>query len=86
MNYKKRLEIVAQAKAHQLKHESNDIRIKNPKDTTVTITFYTDQGLNDHYSGFVYTNDSTEIETLDAKVKAGGNDFRLEPNWYLIHD
>ncbi len=66
--------------------KSHEVAIQTLKDTFVTITFYTDRGLNDHYSGFIYTNDKTDIKTFDDKVKNGGNDFKLQPNWYLIND
>jgi len=66
--------------------KSKEINIKTTKDTFVTITFYTDAGINDHYSGFVFTNDSDEIEHLDRKVEARGNDFKLQPNWYQVHE
>jgi hypothetical protein len=66
--------------------KSNEVTIQTLKDTFVTITFYTDRGLNDHYSGFIYTNDTIDIKTFDDNVKNGGNDFKLQPNWYLIHD
>jgi hypothetical protein len=66
--------------------KSNEVTIQTLKDTFVTITFYTDRGLNDHYSGFIYTNDSTDVKTFDENVRNGGNDFKLKNNWYLIHD
>lgn len=50
------------------------------------VLFHTDVGLMDHYSGFVYTNIPEELERLNDKVAEGGNDFKLEDNWYLIHD
>jgi hypothetical protein len=52
----------------------------------ITITFYVDRGLLDHYSAFVYTNDSTDIFSYDSKSENGGNDFKIEPNWYMIKD
>jgi hypothetical protein len=66
--------------------KSNEVTIQTLKDTFVTITFYTDRGLNDHYSGFIYTNDTTDMKTFDDNVKNGGNDFKLQQNWYLIRD
>jgi hypothetical protein len=45
----------------------------------ITVTFYTDRGLLDHYSAFVFTNNSAAIRELDEKVERGGNDFTLEP-------
>lgn len=55
-------------------------------DSTVTIKFYTDRGLLDHYSAIVYTNNANAISALDANVANGGNDFKLEENWYAIND
>jgi len=66
--------------------KSNTVAIDHQIDTSLTITFYTDTGINDHYSGFVYSNDSTQIKILNDKVKLGGNDLKKEENWYFIHD
>jgi hypothetical protein len=52
----------------------------------ITITFYVDRGLSDHYSAIVYTNDSTVIHSNEMNVENGGNDFKIEPNWYMIND
>lgn len=52
----------------------------------ITVTFYTDRGLLDHYSAFIYTNNPDDIKLFDEKVKEGGNDFKKEVNWYFIHD
>lgn len=53
---------------------------------SLTITFYIDRGLLDHYSAFIFTTDSSKINELDINVANGGNDFLLEPNWYIIND
>lgn len=52
----------------------------------ITITYYVDRGLLDHYSAFIFTKDSATIEELDRNVKNGGNDFKIEPNWYMVND
>jgi len=52
----------------------------------ITITFYVDRGLLDHYSAFIYTNDSTKIKEFNENVQNGGNDFKIEPGWYIIND
>ena len=52
----------------------------------ITITFYVDRGLLDHYSAIIFTNDSTDIKEFDRNVENGGNDFKIEPNWYMIND
>lgn len=64
----------------------NEVIIEKQKDSFVTMLFYTDRGLLDHYSGFIYSNDSIELKVLEENVKNGGNDVRLENNWYQIHD
>lgn len=52
------------------------------------IKFYTDRGLMDHFSAFIYTNDKKEIEQLDEQTKQDKNDkdVKLEEHWYYIQD
>ncbi len=52
----------------------------------ITINFYMDRGLLDHYSAIVFTNDSTVIAEMDENVKNEGNDFKIKQNWYVIND
>lgn len=52
----------------------------------ITVKFYLDRGLLDHYSAFVYTDDPIKINRLESKVKLDGNDHKLENNWYCIND
>lgn len=52
----------------------------------VTIKFYVDRGLLDHYSAIIFTNDSSAIEEFDRNVENGGNDFKIEQSWYMIND
>jgi hypothetical protein len=52
----------------------------------ITIKFYTDRGLIDHYSAIVFSNDSTVITEMDENVKNKGNDFKIKENWYIIND
>ena len=52
----------------------------------ITIKFYMDRGLLDHYSAIVYTNDSIVIAEMDENVKNKGNDFNIKQNWYVIND
>ncbi|WP_128330860.1 hypothetical protein [Apibacter sp. HY039] len=61
--------------------DSDTIDIHN-----LTIYFYYDRGLLDHFSALIYSNDSLQLSILDANVKNGGNDYKLENNWYLIND
>lgn len=66
--------------------KSNEVSIQTLKDTTVTLTFYTDRGLVDHYSGFIYTNEPEDMKSFDEKVKKGGNNSSKEANWYYISE
>ncbi len=63
---------------------------RNVNDTigfrNITITFYTDRGLLDHYSAIVFTIDSLVLKEMEDNVKNGGNDFKIEENWYAISD
>ena len=52
----------------------------------ISIRFYLDRGLMDHFSAFIYTNDPDEIAMLDEKVKQAANDYKLETNWYIVND
>lgn len=52
----------------------------------ITIKYYIDRGLLDHFSAFIFTTDSTEMKSLDMKVGQDGNDFKLEENWYIVND
>jgi hypothetical protein len=52
----------------------------------ISIRYYVDRGLLDHFSAFIYTRDSSEIKELEVKVQQGGNDFKIEDNWYMIND
>jgi hypothetical protein len=53
---------------------------------SISVKFYIDRGLLDHYSAFIFTNDSFDIRKMDLKIKDSTNDFKLEPNWYMIND
>lgn len=52
----------------------------------ITITFYMDRGLLDHYTAIVFTNDSTIMAGMNENVKNKGNDFKIKQNWYVIND
>ncbi len=52
----------------------------------ISIRYYVDRGLLDHFSAFIYTKDSSEIKELEIKVQQGGNDYRIEDNWYMVND
>ena len=54
----------------------------------LTITFYTDRGLMDHFSAFIYTNDLKVIEQLNEQAKYDEDDenVKLEEHWYYIKE
>lgn len=64
--------------------KNQQVAMSQKENTAVTITFYTDRGLLDHYSAFIYTNNPEDITFFDDKVKNGGNNYKLAPNWYQI--
>ncbi|MBN8790119.1 MAG: hypothetical protein J0I84_23800, partial [Terrimonas sp.] len=47
--------------------KSREINIQYNADETLTITFFTDRGLLDHYSGFIYSNNKEMVESLNEK-------------------
>jgi len=64
-------------------YESHDTLIDTTK---ISIRYYVDRGLLDHFSAFIYTKNSSEIRELDIKVRQGANDYKIEDNWYMIND
>ena len=64
--------------------KSNDIDIHYSNDNSLTIKFYTDRGLLDNYSAFVYSSDAVQIEELNHRVRHGFYDSKKEANWYYI--
>jgi hypothetical protein len=52
------------------------------------ITFYTDRGLMDHFSAFIYTNDIKQMKELDQQTESDNKDedVKLEEHWYYIQD
>ena len=52
----------------------------------ISIRYYINRGLLDHFSAFIYTKDSTEINQLERKIQERTNDFKIEDNWYIIND
>ena len=57
-------------------------------DKNLTITFYTDRGLMDHYSAFIYTNDPSKIKELDEETERDkkDEDVKVENHWYYLQD
>lgn len=99
INKEKRVKIVELVKNGQLKNRKipdslqlslncspNEFRIEKKTDSTVTILFYTDFGLLDHYSGFIYTNDQFDLKRLNGKVSDDENDYKISENWFEIND
>lgn len=64
----------------------NEFKIQTKTDSTLTVLFYTDFGLNDHYSGFIYSNDSFDLKQLNEKVINGGNDYKISENWFELNE
>jgi hypothetical protein len=58
----------------------NEILIDKRKNGKFIIEFYIDRGFIDHYSAFVYTNDSAYENELKSSVYAR----QLDKNWYKI--
>jgi len=99
INKQKRERIVELVKNGKIKNEKipdsltlslncspNEFRIQKKTDSTVTILFYTDFGLLDHYSGFVYSNNPLDLTRLNRNVLDGGNDYKINENWFEIND
>jgi hypothetical protein len=65
----------------------NQIMIIHGDSGAVTIEFYINRGFLDHYSAFVYSNDSTKIQELDERAKRETGEHineKLEDNWYRV--
>lgn len=58
----------------------NEILIDKGKNGELTIEFYIDRGFIDHYSAFVYTDNST----YERELKSSSYAKRLDNNWYKI--
>lgn len=59
--------------------KSRYVYINHKKDSLIHVMFYTDRGLIDHYTAFVYTNDSVNINSL---IEEG--ETRLSKNWFYV--
>ena len=59
----------------------NEIAIYKSNDTIVTVEFFIDRGFLDHYSAFVYTNDSEQIKIFNNNTKSYK---KLSENWYKV--
>lgn len=63
--------------------KSNEVNVVKQQDTTITVEFYTDRGLMDHYTAFVYSNDSLELKHLTEKI--GGNNKKMAKGWFYVN-
>lgn len=59
----------------------NEIAIYKSNDSIVTVEFFIDRGFLDHYSAFVYTNDSEQIKMFNNNTKSYK---KLSENWYKV--
>jgi hypothetical protein len=64
----------------------NEIEIYKGKLKTVTIEFFINRGFLDHYSAFVYSNDSQEISRMNKEIIARRSPMfrQLKENWYRV--
>lgn len=54
---------------------------------SITVTFYINRGFLDHYSAFVYSDDSVTIKELEGRVTEQpkpGNE-KLDIHWYKVN-
>lgn len=70
----------------RLNCSSDEFKIQTKTDSTLTVLFYTDYGLMDHYSAFIYTNDSNDLIQLNEQVQNGGNDYKINENWFQVNN
>ena len=60
---------------------SKEINISKGEKGELTVSFYIDQGFIDHFSAFVYTNDSNELKRF---YSCGASVKQLDYNWYRV--
>lgn len=60
---------------------SKEINISKGEKGELTVSFYIDQGFIDHFSAFVYTNDSNELKRF---YSSGASIKQLDYNWYRV--
>jgi hypothetical protein len=70
----------------RLNCSSDEFHIQTKTDSSLTVLFYTDYGLLDHYSAFIYSNDSNDLIQLNEQVRNGGNDYKINENWFEVND
>lgn len=64
--------------------KEQQVVMSQKENSAVTITFYTERGLLDHYSAFIYTDYPEDVTFYDDKTKNDGISIKLAPNWYQI--
>ncbi|UCS91952.1 hypothetical protein KZP23_14605 [Echinicola marina] len=65
----------------------NEITIYKTESSKVTVEFYINRGFLDHYSAFVYTNDTEKIKELEEHMsyqKGLQLNKKLDENWYRV--
>jgi hypothetical protein len=65
---------------------SDEFHIQTKTDSSLTVLFYTDYGLMDHYSAFIYSNDSSDLIQLNEQVRYGGKDYKISENWFEVNE
>ena len=65
----------------------NEIAIYKVDSSKVTVEFYINRGFLDHYSAFVYTNDTEKVKELEEHISfEKGLHFnkKLDEHWYRV--
>jgi hypothetical protein len=65
----------------------NEIAIYKVDNSKVTVEFYINRGFLDHYSAFVYTNDTKKIKELEEHMSYKNGlhiNKKLDENWYRV--
>lgn len=62
------------------------VLVESKSPGNVTVTFFIDRGLLDHYIAYIYTNDKSLIEDFDARTKSEWHrtNKKIDENWYRI--
>jgi hypothetical protein len=64
----------------------NDILVKNNLNGLLSVEFYTDRTLIEHYSAFLYTTDPNEMGVMDRSSEHDRHfAHKLDENWYIVH-
>ncbi|MBD1364760.1 hypothetical protein IDJ77_13145 [Mucilaginibacter sp. ZT4R22] len=65
----------------------NNIVVEKLIDKTVSVTFFINPGLLDHYSAFLYTNDPEKMKSVQERITSGKHKgfAKLDTNWYRVN-